>query len=107
MSGLRRSTPAKQIAELTRRLAEEYVSVPLPDVSRIVNDAAAIATGPDGDWGGTTDGIPAIVEVIDHLAREDLDGIRVTPVRRRPAKPGPTGPAQRGARRSGPRRGAA
>lgn len=72
MPGLRRPTPAKRVLDLTRRLAEDYDSIPLPEVSRAVQEAAAVTTGSDGSWAGTREGIPAIVEVIEQLAREDL-----------------------------------
>jgi hypothetical protein len=73
MSVLPRPTPAKQIVELAQRLAEDYDSIALPDVARVVHDAAQTTTGPDGDWAGTPEGIPAILDVIELLAREDLD----------------------------------
>jgi hypothetical protein len=105
MPGLRRPTPAKHVLDLTRRLAEEYDAIPLPEVSRIVQDAVSATTGPNGKWDGTPEGIPAIVEVIEILAREDLDA----PTRTQPAvvTPAPAAPAPRAARRSGRRRGAA
>ena len=61
MHGLRRPTPSKQVIDLTRKLAEDYDSIPLPEVSRAVQEAAAATTGPDGKWAGTREGIPAIV----------------------------------------------
>jgi hypothetical protein len=73
MSGLPRPTPAKAIIELARRLAEDYDSVPLPEVSRAVHDAALVTNAPGEDWAGTAEGIPAIIDVIEALAREDLD----------------------------------
>jgi hypothetical protein len=73
MPGLRRPTPERGILDLTRRLAEEYEAVPLPEISRVVQEAVAAATGPSGMWGGTREGIPAFVEVVEVLAREDLE----------------------------------
>jgi hypothetical protein len=73
MPGLRRPTPDSGILDLTRRLAEEYVSIPLPAISRVVQDAVTATTGPNGQWGGTREGIPTFVEVVEILAREDLE----------------------------------
>jgi hypothetical protein len=106
MSGLRRPTPAKRLVELTKRLAEDYDSVPLPEVSRIVHDAAATATGGDGDWTGTPAGVPAIVEVIEHVAREDLDEMHADPANGTTTTRGSTGLGPREVRRNGRRRGA-
>lgn len=74
MSGLHRPTPDAQVIELTKRLAEDYPSIPLPEVSRVVKDAVATVIGDTG-WAGTPAGIPAIVDVIELLAREDLDAV--------------------------------
>jgi hypothetical protein len=57
---------------LSRRLAEEFPGVPLPDVARIVQEAAATVIGADGEWAGTPQGVTPAVEVIEHVAREDL-----------------------------------
>jgi hypothetical protein len=105
MPGLRRPTPAKRVLDLTRRLAEEYDAIPLREVSRVVQEAVAATSGPNGKWDGTTAGIPVIVEVIEILAREDLDAPSLT----RPAgvTSAPAAPAPRAARRSRRRRGAA
>lgn len=73
MSGLPRPTPAKAIHELTRRLAEDYEQIALPEVSRAVTSAAQWVHGLDRSWSGTAEGIPALVEVIEQLARESLD----------------------------------
>jgi hypothetical protein len=78
MSGLPRPTPAKAIIELTRRLAEDYDAIPLPEVSRAVHDAALVTTAPGEVWAGTAEGIPAILDVIETLAREDLDEMAAT-----------------------------
>jgi hypothetical protein len=102
MSGLPRPTPDAQVLELTRRLAEDYVSIPLPEVSRVVKDAVTTATG-DDEWSGTAAGIPAIVDVIEVLAREDLDAtIEGDP----PATRASTGRAKKAAPRRGRRQGA-
>jgi len=107
MSGLRRATPAKQILELTRRLAEDYDAIPLPDVSRVVQDAITTATARGEVW-GPTDGSPGIVDVIKQLACEDLEGMRKDRGRRSAkVRPTPTAPRQRAARPNAPRQGAA
>jgi hypothetical protein len=73
MPGLRRPTPDSSILDLTRRLGEEYDSIPLPEISRVVHEAVSAATGPGGMWGGTREGIPTFVEVVEVLAREELE----------------------------------
>lgn len=74
MPGLSHPTPERQIIDLTRRLAEDYHRIPLPEVSRVVKAAAVVATGDDADrWAGTPAGLPAIIDVIEHVAREDLE----------------------------------
>jgi hypothetical protein len=40
MTGLHRATPHDQVLALARRLAEDYPTVPLPEVSRAVQAAA-------------------------------------------------------------------
>lgn len=75
MSRLLRPDTDTQILDLTRRLAEDYFLVPLPEVSRVVREAAEAATG-GGDFSGTPQGIPEIIAVIEHVAREDLDEVR-------------------------------
>jgi hypothetical protein len=72
MPRLSRPSPDTQILDLTRRLAEDYYSIPLPEVSRVVREATDTATGGEG-WTGTPQGIPDILAVIDYVAREDLD----------------------------------
>jgi hypothetical protein len=71
--GLRRPTPDRGLRELTRRLAEEYDQIPLPEISRIVQEAVTAATGPGHSWGGTREGIPTFIEVVEFIAREDLE----------------------------------
>jgi hypothetical protein len=53
-------------------LAEEFPGIPLPEVARVVQEAAATVIGPDGKWAGTPQGVTPVVEVIEHVAREDL-----------------------------------
>jgi hypothetical protein len=89
MSRLLRPTPDTHLLDLTRRLAEDYYSIPLTEVSRVVREAAATATGGE-DWSGTPQGIPDFVAVIDYVAREDLDEARRTQgslSRRKSARP--------------------
>jgi hypothetical protein len=75
MSGLPRPTPAKAILDLTRRLAEDYDDIALTEVAHAVQGAAETVNGIDADWSGTTEGIPALLDVIEQLAREDLDAL--------------------------------
>jgi hypothetical protein len=100
MPELRRPTPSTLVPELTRRLAEDYHSLPLPEVSRVVREAFASVAGPDGRWEGTPEGIPAAMAVIEQVAREDLD-------QRSAPTPAPDGRGPRAGRRSERRRGAA
>jgi hypothetical protein len=75
MSGLPRPTPAKAILDLTRRLAEDYDDLALPEVGRAVHAAAETVNGVGTEWSGTAEGIPALIDVIEQLAREDLDAL--------------------------------
>jgi hypothetical protein len=100
MPGLRRAAPSRRILELTQRLAEDYDSVPLPEVTRIVRDAVLTTTGPEGRLDAKAEGIPAVIAVIEHLAREDLDQLRDA------VKPAKAGRGRAAARPSGRRRGA-
>jgi hypothetical protein len=104
MPGLRRPPPGKLILELTRALAEDYETVPLTVVSRVVREAVATTTGPDGRLATKAEGIPALIAVIEYLAREDLDQIRTEVTAA--ATPSPTVPTRPATRPSGPRRGA-
>jgi hypothetical protein len=102
MSGLVRPTPEDQILDLARRLAEDYDAIPLAQVSRAVREAASTAIG-GTPWSGTPAGIPAILDVIEQVAREDLEDTQLDhgPVsRRRAAGLGPSG-ARRPKRRQG------
>lgn len=95
MSGLHRPTPARRVRELARRLAEEYVTIPLPEISRVVYEAEGTVMGPDGHWYGTPEGIPAVIEVIELVAREELDARINAPA----VTPEPDDEAPRGAMR--------
>jgi hypothetical protein len=101
MPGLRRATPSRLVLKLTQQLAEEYDSIPLPKVTQVVRDAVSATAGPGGQLEAKAEGVPTVIAVIEHLAREDLDALRTE------VKPAKAGRAPRGARRSGPRRGAA
>jgi hypothetical protein len=79
MSGLPRPTPAPLIRALAQRLAEDYDAVPLREVSQVVQDAAAAATGPDGTFTGTNAGLPTLIDTIERVARDDLDAIIAAP----------------------------
>jgi hypothetical protein len=104
MPGLRRPPPGKLILELTRALAEDYDTVPLTEVSRIVKDAVTTATGPDGGTATKAAGIPTLIAVIEYLAREDLD--RISTETAGAARTSPAGPTPPATRPSGPRRAA-
>jgi len=64
-----RSNPLALVLELTRRLAEEFDSVPIPMVTRTVRSAAEAAQlfGED---------ISSSMDTIERIAREDLVAIR-------------------------------
>lgn len=106
MPGLRRAAPSRLVLDLTKRLAEDYDSVPLSTVTRVVRDAVTTTTGPEGRLDAKAEGIPAVIAVIEHLAREDLDQLRTAQGQPRPVKPATAAPTPRAARRSAPRRGA-
>jgi hypothetical protein len=101
MPGIRRATPSGLVLKLTQQLAEEYDSIPLPTVTRVVREAVSATAGPGGQLDAKAEGVPTVIAVIEHLAREDLDALTAE------LKPGKAGQAPRGARRNGPRRGAA
>jgi hypothetical protein len=66
---VRRANPLSLVLDLTRRLAEEFDSVPIPMVTRAVRSAteAAQLFGDD---------IADSLETIERIAREDLTAIR-------------------------------
>jgi hypothetical protein len=106
MSGPRRCTPAKQILELTRQLAEDYASVPLPEVSRVVRNAGTASTDSRIDRLGARATGPAAVAQVEQVARGDLDGL--TARQPRPdLTPKPPAAAPRAARPHARHRGAA
>lgn len=91
MPGLRRATPNRLVLELTQRLAEDYASIPLRTVTHAVREAVVTTAGPDGKLDPKAEGIPAILAVIEQLAREDLDQVRVAHPGTRPqAAPAPS-----------------
>jgi hypothetical protein len=106
MPGLRRAKPIGLVLDLTKALAEEYASIPLPEVSRIVGDAVATTAGPDGRLDATAEGMPAVIAVIEHLAREDLDQLSAQRGGAAAITPAPAAPAPRAAGPSGRRQGA-
>ena len=69
MSAVRRPSPLTLVLDLTRRLAEEFDSVPIPMVTSTVK-AAAEATRLFGE------DVAASLETIERIAREDLIAIR-------------------------------
>lgn len=107
MPGLRRAAPSRLVLELTQQLAEDYDSIPLPEVNRVVRDAVATTTGPDGRLDANAEGMTAVIAVIEHLAREDLDQLQAEAAKREIVTPGPADPAPEEPDPSGPRQGAA
>jgi hypothetical protein len=101
MPGLRRATPEPLVLELTRQLAEQYDTIPLPKVAAVVQAAVARTAGPDGRLRVKARAMPAAIDVIEALAREDLDQLRDS------FTPAPSVPAPPAAARSGRRRGVA
>ena len=69
MSVVRRPNPVGLVLDLTRRLAEEFDSVPIPMVTRTVRSAAEAA-----DLFG--EDIASSLGTIERIAREDLVAIR-------------------------------
>ena len=71
MSAVRRPNPLTLVLDLTRRLAEEFDSVPIPMVTRAVRSAAGASQlfGED---------LAASLETIERIAREDLVAVRET-----------------------------
>jgi hypothetical protein len=69
VSVVRRPDPVALVLDLTRQLAEEFDSVPIPMVTRAVR-AAAEAAGLFGE------DIASSPETIERIAREDLIAIR-------------------------------
>jgi len=69
VSVVRRPSPLALVLDLTRRLAEEFESVPIPMVTRTVRSAAEAAQlfGED---------ISSSMDTIERIAREDLVAIR-------------------------------
>lgn len=66
-----RPNPLSLLLDLTRRLAEEFHTVPIPMVTRVVKSAAE-ATQLFGD------DVAASLGTIEKIAREDLAAIRDT-----------------------------
>lgn len=71
MPAVRRSDPMALILDLTRRLAEEFDSLPLPLVTRAVR-AAADASALFGEE------MRASIATIEQIARENLTAVRAT-----------------------------
>ena len=71
MSVVRRPNPLALVLDLTRRLAEEFDTVPIPMVTRAVRSAAD-ATQLFGD------DIATSLDTIERIAREDLVALRET-----------------------------
>ena len=69
MSVVRRPNPLALVLDLTRRLAEEFDTVPIPMVTRTVRSATE-ATQLFGE------DIAQSLDTIERIAREDLTAIR-------------------------------
>jgi hypothetical protein len=67
----RRPPPGSRVLDLTRRLAEEYASVPLPAVRRAVRDAADLV-------GWAADGSAERLALLERLARVELGSLTST-----------------------------
>jgi hypothetical protein len=67
----RRQSPGSRVLDLTRRLAEEYASVPLPAVRRAVRDAADLV-------GWAADGSAERLALLERLARVELGSLTST-----------------------------
>lgn len=89
MPTLRQSSVATRVRDLTQRLAEDYDTIPLPEVSRVVRQAAeSISSMELVNQARGGDGIQTLVARIEGVARKDLDWVRagrLTPGSGRPA----------------------
>lgn len=70
---VRRPDPQKLLLDLTRQLAEEFDSVPIPLVTTAVNSAASAVTLFGDDVGESLD-------TVERIAREDLAAVRDTAI---------------------------
>ena len=69
MSGVQRPNSLTLVVDLTRRLAEEFDTLPIPTVTTAVRSAANAATL----FGS---GVAGSLELIEKIAREDLIAVR-------------------------------
>jgi hypothetical protein len=69
VTAVRRPNPRALLADLTRRLAEEFDALPIPTVTTAVH-AAADATELFGD------DVASSIDTIERIAREDLVAVR-------------------------------
>ena len=81
MTTLRRASVGARILDLTQRLAEDYDAIPLPEVSRVVQEAAA-ATSRVAAESTSAAGINIRLEQIERIARGDLDWMCADQARR-------------------------
>jgi hypothetical protein len=65
------------LLDLTRRLAEDYDVLPLPDVRRSVREAAELAAAA-GAAGAGVAGVAETLTLIERIARDDLSGLATT-----------------------------
>jgi hypothetical protein len=65
---LARRTTDTRVHDLIARLAEEYPAVPLPEVARVVRQAA----GPRLDSGRQTGGVDQAMRRVERTARQEL-----------------------------------
>jgi hypothetical protein len=68
---IRRASPDARVLDLTRRLAEEYAAVALPDVRRAVREAAELV-------GWAAAGTAEMLALIERLARVELGNLAAT-----------------------------
>jgi hypothetical protein len=68
---IRRKSPGSHLLDLTRRLAEDYDVLPLPDVRRSVREAAELAAAAGA-------GVAETLTLIERIARDDLSGLATT-----------------------------
>ena len=71
MPTFRRKSPGSHLLDLTRRLAEEYDGLPLPDVRRSVREAAELVAAAGA-------GMSETMTLIERIARDDLGRLATT-----------------------------
>jgi hypothetical protein len=107
MTVLRRSAASRQILALAQRLAEDYESIPLPEVSRIVQDATTAAVASAGPLAKRPAGMATLLADVEQLARRELDWVCADRARRPGIRRERVAPARAAAAPSRRRQGAA